>query len=363
MQIQFFIQVMNFLKQIADNGIILEKYKQMETLLRTGLTEPGKDLDNEIVSVKEQLRLILLENDPAELGYSACRLIEKMDQQEVFGKVAADFLSEIPETGIDYRKFASGIAKKVKALNKHIRIISGFFEVFDQVLLAELLGPAEGSLEKPGLYIFFENQVAVKNFKDLEKFTRIWDDIIESFTGLTGGAPHEIEFCTLKDETIILGINTDPRSMEAMIRGTTGIISLIEPIVKIRKIQEEMSHLQLQYDYRSMLEEEMEWFVDNEARKLAGEVYADFRQESNELYSDGIRNLTRALKQVYSFIQKGGKLEYVFLPEDLDSAELNRQLMAAFRSIAGLDGLLKQLEGESDEIKAMLAGDDPENEG
>ncbi len=363
MQIQFFIQVMNYLKQISESGVILEKYSALRDALKKGAAEPGPDVDEEVYNAREQLRLILLDNDPAELGYSAYRVIERIDRQKVFGKEAADFLQEIPAHNIEYRKLSIELGKKVKALSQLLKTIQGFYEVFDQFFLAEILGPGEGDYSHPGLYIYFEKQVTVKSFKDLERFTRIWDDIIGSFSNLTGGDHHEIDYCNLMDETIILGINTDEPTMVAMIKGTSGIVNLVNPVVKIRKIKEELTQLNLQNDYQDVLDEEVELLIDREASLIANELYETYYSKENG-ENDIVRmDLIRALKQVFSFIQKGGKLEYIHEPEALEKEELNKLLIDAFRRIKDLDVGQKSGDQDNDEIKSVLVNNylDTEN--
>ena len=79
MHIHFFIQVMNYLRQVSEDGVLLKKYTKLEDILKNAATSPEKDLSEEIAAATVQLVKHLLHTDTGDLGYDANRLFEIID--------------------------------------------------------------------------------------------------------------------------------------------------------------------------------------------------------------------------------------------------------------------------------------------
>jgi len=334
MHIHFFIQVMNYLKQVSEGGLLLEKYHELEEVLKEASKNPEKEYAEEIGKAKEQLTSLLLQNDPSNLGYDAFRIFEIIDHHKVFGKPAADFIDGLlTSKKKDYRTIHAELNRKIKILSKQLTAVGRFHEIFDQVILTDLLNVSVKDEISSGLYIYFEGQVAVKNINDLERFTRIWDGILQSFSELTGYDKQELEFGNLQNGFIVLGVVTEGVTLEAFMKGAIGILNSLNLIQKIRKVQLEIAPLPLSNNYFELLEDEILGVISQSASYVAEELVSNYFQGGRGDETRVTENISRSLKQILNFIEKGGKIECKPSDDMKGGDKLNKTLNDSLWSI------------------------------
>jgi len=329
---------MNYLKQVSEGGVLLGKYHELEEVLKEASKNPEKDFLEEIKNAKEQLVSLLLQNDPASLGHDGYRLFEIIDHHKVFGKPAAEYLEKLlTSKKRDFRAIHTELNKKIKILTKQSGAITRFYEIFDQVILTDLFNISQKDDIASGLYLFFEGSVAVRNINDLERFTRIWDGILQSFTELTGFDKQELEFGNLQNGFIVLGVITESVTLEAFMKGTIGILNSLNLIKKIRKVQAEIAPLPLSTNYSELLEDEIMGVINQSATFVAEELVEEYFQGGRGEVERVTENIGRSLKQILNFIEKGGKIECKPAPETKDGEALNKSLVEAFLSLKQSD--------------------------
>jgi hypothetical protein len=340
---------MNYLKQASEGGVLLGKYHELEDVLKEATKNPEKQYSEEIGRVKEQLTSLLLQNDPSNLGYDAYRLFEIIDNHKVFGKPAADYIDGLlVSKKKDYRTIHAEINKKIKILTKQSTAINRFHEIFDEVILTDLLNVSIKDEITSGLYIYFEGQVAVRNINDLERFTRIWDGILQSFSELTGYDKQELEFGNLRNGFIVLGVITEGVTLEAFMKGAIGILNSLNLIQKIRKVQVEISPLPLSNNYFDMLEDEILGVINQSAAFVAEELVGNYFQGGRSDEHTVTENLCRSLKQILNFIEKGGKIECRPSEEMKGGDKLNKTLTDSLLSIKQSESIP---ENKTDELQ------------
>jgi hypothetical protein len=330
---------MNHLKQVSEGGFLLEKYQKLEEVLKEVSKNPDKDLSEELFFAKEQLRTLLLQKDPSDLEYDAYRLFEKIDKHSVFGKPAADYIQELLSSeDKDYVEIQTELSNKIKILSRQTIAIEQFFEIIDQDILSEMVHNSDKKEIKSGLYLHFEGQVAVRDINDLERYTRIWNGILQSFSDLTGYGKQSLEFCNLHEEYIVLGVVTEGSTLEAFMKGTIGIVNSLNLIIKIRKIQTEISPLPLTNDYFELLNDEIQHLINQTAISVTDELVNSYYQGIPTDLSRVSENLCRSLKQILNFVDKGGKLECKTSSETIDGQELSAKFVDSFLNLkkAGL---------------------------
>ncbi len=347
MEIQVFIQVVNFLKQESERKLLLKKYEELEGLLKAASNSAGSTFSDEIFGSKERLKSYLHHNNPSKLGVEAQRLFKKFDKYEIFGEPGIDFIDKVfniePK---NYSDIFNEINTKTRALSNQLNAIAHFYDAFEQLIVTDLSGNIDDEILKSGLYLFFEGEVTVRNENDLERYTRIWNGILYSFTELTGFANQTPEFTNLQEKSNVLGVSLEEVTLEAFMRGSLGILSSLYIIDKIKKIQAEVSPLILTNDYQQLLEEEIEGVIDNTSSSVVEELINNYYKADPEEVLRISENLNRSLKQILNFAQKGGRFECMPVADSIEGDALNKGLMDFFRNIRQINMLTEIIDGE-----------------
>jgi hypothetical protein len=112
--------------------------------------------------------------------------------------------------------------------------------------------------------------------------------------------------------------------------GVSDFLKIMPDILNIRKIQKEISLLHLQNDLGIILEEEINDIVNKKSYEVA-EVLVKDQQNS----VDNLKGLALSLKQILSFVEKGGKIEFRTASDN--RAEVTRVLNESFLIVRELE--------------------------
>ncbi|MFZ5941669.1 MAG: hypothetical protein ACOYXB_13935 [Bacteroidota bacterium] len=334
MQLYSFLKVMDYLKRIADNGSIPEGYKKLETLLSEGSRKGSEIVPEQLAEARDQLIMALQEFDPEDLGYLGTKMISAIDGSSVVGSKAVAFLRGIGSEELNYKTLHAEISRKSKALGKLTGTASSFYSVFQDFIQFRTAAVEEEVSSGVLLNLYFEKDVSIHDIQDVVKYTRLWDEILQSFTGLTGSELREIQSCSINEKSALLGIRLDKKSMDLLMEGTEGVLELMEQIIKVKKIKEELAMLNLQTDYGEKLDREIEQLVDSEARTIAASLM-DRSENTGLAHEEAMKQeLIIALKKIFSFIEKGGKLEFDLLDNTAKNRALNKLLLEIYDRIS-----------------------------
>jgi hypothetical protein len=344
MQITALLQVVNYLKGLAGDQSFLEMYKRLSDLVREA-AKSKEDLTPEILRLKEEIKAMQLKNDPTDWGYASYSLFEKINSGRLFGKPAADYIEDLLDHGTrDYTMINTELNKTIKHLGKFSDNISKFTSLFELIFPLEELNNLDEIESRSSIYLYFEGQLNVQSISDLERYSRLWDGILDSFCSLRGEEKPAIEICNFSSGNIVLGIAADKIIRNAISAGVDGIISCLPNVLKIRKIQYEISHLPLKNNVNELLEEEAGFIISRTAAETARKLI------SADLVNEGSQNteaiLARSLKQILSFIEKGGKIEYKAETGSTDNEYIRRNLNESFRIAKEITSILHSLETE-----------------
>lgn len=334
MQLYSFLKVMDYLKRIADNGSIPEGYKKLESILSEGSRKGSEIASEELAEARDRLILALQEFDPEDLGYLGTKMITAIDGVSVVGSKAVAFLKEIGREDSNYKTLHAEISRKSKALVKLTGTASSFYAVFQDFIQVRTAEQEEDVTSGVLLNLYFEKDVSIRDIQDVVKYTRLWDEILQSFNVMTGSELREIQSCSINEKSALLGIRLDKKSMDLLMEGTEGILELMEQIIKVKKIKEELALLNLQTDYGEKLDREIEQLVDSEARTIAARLM-DRSENSGLVHEEEMKQeLIIALKKIFSFIEKGGKLEFDLLDNAIKNRALNKLLLEIYDRIS-----------------------------
>lgn len=339
MQITALIQVINYLKEISAEPSLLEGYKRLSEAVKDASKNSERDFSDSIIKEKEKLCSILLDREPVDWGYASYSLFEKIDTDQLFGKAAVAYLeNRIPAQKKDYNTIYSELAKKIKLITKLSDTLNKFQQLFDQVVPAEVFQSVDGPGKKPSLFLYFEGDISVQNIADLERYSRLWDRILGTFSKLTEEENLSLDINNFSNNNIVLGVSVNEKTIRALAKGVTGIVSSLPLILKIRKIQSEILDFSLYNDINDLLEDEISNVIDQSAWVTAKTLAsASLKDSLNE--EDMTNELYIALKQILSFIEKGGKIEFTHHISDPEVKQSNKLLLESFPILRELNHL------------------------
>jgi hypothetical protein len=343
MQITALIQVINYLKEKAGEPGLLDAYKKLAELTRSASKNPEGEYPAEVFREKESLQGLLLAGDPSDWGYASYDLFEKINSNQLFGKSAADWLEKtITSETKDMQPIAAELAKKVKLISKFSENTGRLIQMFDQVVPSEVLRNVSEDGSRSSLLIFFEGRLSVQNIADLERFSRLWDGILGTFSKLTGEENIALNMTSFNNGNVVLGVATEDNTVAALMTGVTGMLSVMPLILKIRKSQVELAQLPLINDLNNVLEEEIKMLINNTADETASKITLSFITENTDT-EVMTGEMSRTLKQILSFIEKDGKIEFKPLKAEIDTANTNKTLNESFMIARQLDTISAEL--------------------
>lgn len=358
MQITALIQVINYLKEKSGDPLLLEGYKKLSDAVKEVTKNPDTDSTEKMMKEKESLQKYLWESDPVEWGYTAYCLFEKINTNHLFGKTAADWLEKnVRPSAKSYSSLDSDLTKKIKHIGKLSDSLGKLIQLFDQVIPAEVLLPDPDNISKPTLILHFEGALQVKDISDLERYSRLWDTILNTFADLSGEESLTLDISSFNNGNIVLGIVIHEKTLGAIMEGVSQTLASLPLLLRIRKVQNELTQLPVNEGIVDMLEDEAQYLVNQSAFTAAQKVAFKFQNEATDTEA-AITSLARALKQIQSFIDKGGKIEFKPAKPTDETEALNKTLNESF-------GIARELENQMDmltmaraqsEVQEVVAG-------
>lgn len=346
MQITALIQVIHYLKEKSEDPALLEGYKKLADVLGEASGKPEEDFSTTIGKEKDLLQKLLWESDPSEWGYASYCLFEKINKNHLFGKPAADWLGQnIKPATKDYRKAETEINKKIKLISKLSDSLGKFTQLFDQVIPADIFTTEEENTNNSNVILYFEGGLKVKNIDDLERYSRLWDNILASFSKLAAEESLTLNIINVEKGNIVLGAAAPAKTMNAIMAGITGTLSSFPLLLRVRKIQNEMTHIPLNNNLIDVLEGETEVLINQTAFNVAQKLTFEYLNENIDT-EEMIRILSRSLKQIQSFIEKGGRIEVKSSNAAAAAGEVNKTLNESFATAIEIESLLKSLAEE-----------------
>ena len=207
MQITSLVQVINYLQEKSADPSFTEGYKKLSDMIsNAGKTE----ISPEILKEKQNLRVLLLESDPSDWGASSYNLFEKMNPDKLFGKAAADHLESIINAERkDYKAICSELVKKNKLISELPETLSRFMQLFDQLVPLDVSRPDGDVQNKFSMYLYFGGNLSVQNIAEMERYTELWDAILNNFSKLTGEGSRSLDIAGYNSGKLTLGVDAE----------------------------------------------------------------------------------------------------------------------------------------------------------
>jgi hypothetical protein len=310
MQITALIQAVKFLKEKSVDPSLIGGYSRLSEL--TGEDPGNRDADfwQTVKKEKEQLCNLLIESDPSDWGYAKYSLFEKIDSDKLFGKPAARFIENLLAPGKeDLNLIHSELLKKTGLITSLSETLTSFLQLYDKLLPSDILPSDKDAEEDLTMLLYFEEQLSVKTIQEMERFSRLWNGILNSFYTLTGEANLDLDIINFNEGNFTLGVAAGEKMLKSVMTGVVGIISSLPLILQIRKTQIEIGKLPLRKDINVLLEEEIQTLINLSALDLANDLISEY-YDGNFDREAMTNDISRSLKQMLNFVEKGGKFEF-----------------------------------------------------
>lgn len=343
MQITALLQSINFLKEKSGDPSLVEGYSKLAEMTREATGNRDSDFSAAVHKEKEKLHDILMESEPSEWGHASYSLFEKMNINQLFGKAAADHLDQLIVPGKeDYKAIHAELSKKIKLISKLSDSLGRFIQLFDQLVPSEIAHIDDEAEQKFSLFLHFEGHLSVRSVPDMERYSRLWDGILKTFSKLTGIPNPDLDLISFIDGNFTLGAAVDDKVIKAVSDGVLGILGSLPLILQIRKTQIDIANLPLKKDINLLLEEEIQSLVDLKALELTNTLVSDYN--NNYGNPDDIENeISRSLKQILNFVEKRGKIE--FRPQIItqEIAKINKSLKGYYKLALEIEKIAHQI--------------------
>ena len=147
---------------------------------------------------------------------------------------------------------------------------------------------------------------------------------------------------SLHNGSVTMGVMADDKTVTALMEGVTGMLSAMPVILKIRKSQVDLAKLPLVNDLNNALEDEISMLINNTAGSTAGKLILNYMNENTDTEAMS-GEISKTLKQILSFIEKDGKIEFKPLKAEIDTANANKTLNESFSIARQLDVIYSDL--------------------
>jgi hypothetical protein len=338
MQLTVIIEIIDFIKKEIESKHIVAKYESLLAVIKKIGTTPENDLSGELSNARNEVITALNETEPQNWSYSRRKLLLEIDKDCIIGTRAVDTLDSIFNKN---QANPAKIAKEIKKITENINKILN--SSTDALNILSCFSQDEGKKERTLLTLFFEGKTSVQTINDVERYSRIWDGIINDFAILTTQTDCQPGVESIDKRSMILSIPDGDKILEALSYGIGRIIDTYDKILRIRMLQLEVIKLSLNDDIRELLEGEITVTINNTSREVVSELMEihewNNRQGGDELF---IR-VQKSLKLILDFIEKGGKFECQLSKNSPEIDQRNKMLLTAYQVVNKIEDTVKEI--------------------
>lgn len=152
--------------------------------------------------------------------------------------------------------------------------------------------------------IYFEERAAINNISDLNVRTESWHEIIRGITMLHDKSPEEVKVSGVPGESFTLMLKSSDEIIGSIIEVSSKVLEVIEKIVNILKKVEEIRGMNLS---NKQIELDLEREADKLRKESIEKIGRDITMGRN-VNGEVQRNLEKSIRQVFEFIENGGRI-------------------------------------------------------
>ena len=339
MRLNLLIEILDFIKDEIRTKQLREKNELLITVLKKISGDPDKDYTDELDDARNVLIKSHNEAEPRNWTYSKYRLFLELDKNGTIGKRAVNNLNRI---FISNQANPAGIIKEMKKVIDNVNDILKIDTASLNVLLSAS-GNSSFMNGKSLLTLYFEGRTVVNSINDIERYARIWNNIINDFAGLTMQKNCDPAVESIDKTSMILSLADGDRILESLSFGTTKVIETYNKILRIRKLQLEIIRMSLNSDLIRKLEEEITLTINEISHSVVTELMELNRWNGQDERDNVFNNVQKSLKLILDFIEKGGKIECQLSEDKIEISDRNTMLLDAYDIVGKIEETVKEI--------------------
>jgi hypothetical protein len=205
---------------------------------------------------------------------------------------------------------------------------------FEQISIHEYNGVNKNEAIKT-IRIYFVESTSINSLEELDKYNRIWNNILIAFRKLTRDEENPILVQFVDKYSLIL--NTSIKTTTAIVKAMSEILNTHKRLLEIKNLKQEIHNVELsnEVEFEKLLEEESANIIDEHSANLTRELMENNEWEylQNQKLFDSIQI---ALKQILTFIEKGGKIDIKQNSQNDELNDMNKNIINNFIIISDL---------------------------
>lgn len=259
-------------------------------------------------------------------------IYKRLNAEGLFDDVFSNQLDEFfVKESIEFQQLKDFLIEKeneIKKLQDKIKNLLNNIQPFiDQTNYIE---KADEKGNENLLYVTFAEALFIENIEQLEKFCRIWNQILMSYSELTHEDTEQIKIHDIESTSITFFAGTE--TIKALSEATHQILVKYQKILEIKRLKLELKELQLNNhdEIQTLLQNELALTVDDITAYVANDLLKKYDWMNSAQVESIYKQIQISLKQTVNFIERGGLISSLHTK---DFNDLSTKIIADLNSI------------------------------
>ncbi|EGR2895057.1 hypothetical protein DMW05_23820 [Vibrio parahaemolyticus] len=345
MQITELLELTYWIDKNLKSNNVLQAYQQLTNVVQQNVNARNNQPRQPFATQQEALIKAIKPISTNSLTHAQEDMLKKLNLYRHIGLWGVTKLEDILfRNNLDIANAHSELSKIVQELSNGIGRSDQI-----QTQLKPLISAGvedETSAEDVMIRVHFQNDVAFENVCDFKKWGTVWWEIGRGIAIAHDSSPEAVKVVGAQKGSIIIELATVAAIATTASTIILSALKVAERVLAIRKQVEEIKNLKLS---NKKLEVELEKEADQEKKKGLEAINEEITINLN-LTADGdgekIKVLSKAVKNLVDFVEKGGEVDFV-ASENAENAEELEQLKVNFSEIKRLEKKLLALENKN----------------
>ncbi|MBW6418298.1 hypothetical protein [Celeribacter sp. PS-C1] len=330
---------------------IIKRYQALQTALEHNATQSQK------MPLREQLDQLLSglrEMPMTELNLQQIAHLDQTGVAKLIGPAGATYVENVvKQSSYDPATASSEIKAALQTVQRSLAEFRG---------VAETLTAAGFTFEEPehvfvegmaNARIQFRNEASIDNISEMKKWSADWNDIVRGVGHLAGQTPHDMKVLSASKGSIIVCVSGTLTLVSLMALMSKKVSSIVLEGLKVANAIEDLRHKKIS---NQIIEQSMKDDLKTKQDALEEETVTALKDHAGVKYQpEHDAHLRIAVKKFVDFSKKGGEVDYLQPPANVDDDEDNevlqddqkqltnelRELISEIRTIKGQTLLLE----------------------
>lgn len=340
MHLHQLINIFEGINTIFEQNNLFKKYQNVvDYCYQLANDVNNEEIKNQLLQEKNSIIEIHKQIEPILWHDASFNCLHSAKNEQLLGQ---DFINKfnniVSLNNTYYARIADEISLIIQNTKNWIQQLNSFIENNKNwnAILPEYLTNNDN---KCSIKIFFTQSTYVKTLYELERNTRIWNNIFNTFAQLVDHTPQELYVYAVEQGFLIIKVPC--KATEAFSSAMIEILSTYRKLLEIKKIKLDLGLLCLNN------QEEIEKLLDDETKIQIEQIAFDITNNLLENYfankfntNEISESLSVSIKQIMNFVEKGGKI-------DIDCIDNNviinkrTEIIDLFNRIIELDNNIK----------------------